>query len=84
MIDDTKFTTNPRKRKAFEFEGEDLKDVKFAHPRPQVWVCMSSEGVGAMEFIDEKMTGEIYRGIPKKHVHLRTAADKLFDGNWKL
>jgi hypothetical protein len=81
--DETKFTTNTRKRKAFEFEGEDLADVKFAHPiSQQVWACMSSKGIGAMEFIDGKMTGEVYKGILKKH--LRKAADKLFDGNWKF
>jgi transposase len=82
--DETKFTVGGRKRKAFEFEGESLSDVKFAHPvSQQVWACMSRSGPGEMEFIDGILTGIMYKAILKKKLHL--AARKLFPtGAWKF
>ena len=82
--DETKFTVGGRKRKAFEFEGEALSDVKFAHPVSQmVWACMSAKGPGEMAFIDGNMNAPMYKDILKKHLH--KAANKLFgEEEWKF
>ena len=80
--DETLFTVGARKHRAFQFPGEKLENVRFSQPvRQNVWACMSSTGMGAMEFIDGTLTGKKYKQILENNLH--KAAAKLFpDRDW--
>ena len=80
--DERLFTCNPRTRKGYQVPGLVLQEPKFKHPTQQnVWACIGADGVGRMCFIDETLTGELYREILRKH--LKRAASKLFPyGVW--
>jgi len=82
--DETKFEIGTRKRKVFQFPGEQLEQVAFKHPVSQlVWACVSSGGPGEMAFIDGTLTGQKYQEILSKQ--LLKAANKLFrDEEWKV
>jgi hypothetical protein len=82
--DETLFKVGQKNRKAFQFDGEKLEDIKHKQPvRQSVWACMSSSGVGQMEFVDGPLTGEKYKQILNKK--LIKATDKLFHGgDWKF
>jgi transposase len=82
--DETKFEIGTRKRKVFQFPGEELEQVTFKHPVSQlVWACVSSSGPGEMAFIEGTLNGHKYKDLLEKH--MLKAAKKLFDDEeWKV
>ena len=82
--DETNFEIGTRKRKAFQFPGEELEQVAFKYPISQlVWACVSAGGPGKMVFIEGTLNAQKYKDLLSQN--LLKAAKKLFDDEeWKV